>query len=115
MKNFINFINKYKVHILSSLIFITLFRGCHFKNSTKRVLKQHNEYVEKKDSVLQEYMGIIEEQKNIITQYHKTLKKEKMDIHLFYDNWISSKDRGQQLMELHIVVRDNIRNLQNNQ
>ncbi len=29
-----------------------------------------------------------------------------------YDNWISSKDRGQQLMELHRVVKDNIKELQ---
>jgi len=37
---------------------------------------------------------------------------EKINIHLDYDSWISSKDRGQQLMELHQIVKTNIKDLQ---
>ena len=35
-----------------------------------------------------------------------------MNIHIEYDNWISSKDRGPQLMELHPVVKSSIKKLQ---
>ena len=40
------------------------------------------------------------------------LRVEKINIHLEYDSWISSKDRGSQLMELHSVVKENIKELQ---
>ena len=40
------------------------------------------------------------------------MRIEKMNIHLEYDSWISEKDRSQQLMELHKVVKDNVKQLQ---
>ena len=40
------------------------------------------------------------------------MRIEKINIHLEYDNWISSKDRGTQLMELHSIVKNNVKNLQ---
>ena len=36
-------------------------------------------------------------------------KNEKIAIHGFYDNWITQKDRGQQLMELHLIVKENLK------
>jgi hypothetical protein len=36
-------------------------------------------------------------------------KKEKIAIHSFYDNWITQKDRGPQLMELHFIVKENLK------
>jgi hypothetical protein len=40
------------------------------------------------------------------------IRVEKINIHLEYDEWISSKDRGSQLMELHSIVKNNIKDLQ---
>jgi len=40
------------------------------------------------------------------------MRIEKINIHLEYDEWISSKDRGSQLMELHSIVKNNIKELQ---
>lgn len=40
------------------------------------------------------------------------MRIEKINIHLEYDEWISSKDRGQQLMELHSIVKNNVKELQ---
>jgi len=36
-------------------------------------------------------------------------KNEKIKIHGFYDNWITQKDRGPQLMELHLIVKENLK------
>jgi hypothetical protein len=36
-------------------------------------------------------------------------KNEKISIHSFYDNWITQKDRGSQLMELHFIVKDKLK------
>jgi hypothetical protein len=36
---------------------------------------------------------------------------EKIKVHTDYDNYISSKDRGEQLMELHMLVKQNIKDL----
>jgi hypothetical protein len=36
-------------------------------------------------------------------------KNEKIAIHGFYDNWITQKDRGPQLMELHLIVKENLK------
>jgi hypothetical protein len=38
-----------------------------------------------------------------------TNKNEKIAIHSFYDNWITQKDRGPQLMELHFIVKENLK------
>ena len=38
-----------------------------------------------------------------------THKNEKIAIHGFYDNWITQKDRGPQLMELHFIVKENLK------
>ena len=40
------------------------------------------------------------------------MRIEKINIHLEYDDWISSKDRGTQLMELHSIVKNNVKELQ---
>jgi hypothetical protein len=36
-------------------------------------------------------------------------KNDKIAIHSFYDNWITQKDRGPQLMELHFIVKENLK------
>ena len=47
-----------------------------------------------------------------IDSFPEKMRIEKINIHLEYDSWISSRDRGQQLMKLHQVVKDNIKELQ---
>jgi len=51
------------------------------------------------------------EKQNIFTiDSLKTAHKiEKIAIHSFYDNWITQKDRGPQLMELHFIVKENLK------
>ena len=36
---------------------------------------------------------------------------EKLKVHTEYDNYISGKNRSEQLMELHMLVKDNIKKL----
>ena len=40
------------------------------------------------------------------------IRMEKIKVHVEYDNYISGKDRGEQLMELHMIVKQNIKELQ---
>ena len=52
---------------------------------------------------------ILRQQK--IDSFPEIMRVEKINIHLEYDNWISERDRGQQLMELHRIVKENVNNL----
>ncbi len=91
MKKTIELIKTYKLQILIFLTIIFFFRSCI--NSSK-VIK-----LEK-----------IEKQKiAIIDSLKITHKNEKIAIHSFYDNWITQKDRGSQLMELHFIVKENLK------
>lgn len=91
MKKIIELIKTYKLQILIFLTIIFFFRSC--VNSSK-VIK-----LEK-----------IEKQKiAIIDSLKITHKNEKIAIHSFYDNWITQKDRGSQLMELHFIVKENLK------
>jgi hypothetical protein len=51
------------------------------------------------------------EKKNIATidSINIAHKNDKIAIHSFYDNWITQKDRGPQLMELHFIVKENLK------
>jgi hypothetical protein len=44
--------------------------------------------------------------------FPEVLRKQKLNIHMEYDNYISKQDRGKQLMDLHMIVKDNIKDLQ---
>jgi hypothetical protein len=46
---------------------------------------------------------------SMIDSLKTTHKNEKIAIHSFYDNWITQKDRGPQLMELHFIVKENLK------
>ena len=56
--------------------------------------------------------NVINQKQEKIDSFPEKMRIEKINIHLEYDSWISSKDRGQQLMKLHQVVKDNIKELQ---
>lgn len=101
MKKFIELVKKYIIYILSVLLLFLFFKSCGKSTDIKKLER------------------ITETQKNQLDSLNNTLniipeiiRVEKINIHLEYDNWISSKDRGQQLMELHLIVKSNIKDLQ---
>jgi hypothetical protein len=49
---------------------------------------------------------------NKLDSVPEIIRVEKINIHLEYDSWVSSKDRGLQLMELHQIIKSNIKDLQ---
>jgi hypothetical protein len=56
--------------------------------------------------------NVINGQKDTINKISEVIRIEKIKVHSEYDNFISSKDRGDQLMELHMIVKKNIKELQ---
>lgn len=91
MKKLVELIKTYKVEILIFLTVIFFFRSC--SNSSK-VTKL--EKIDKQNTSTIDSLKIAH-------------KKEKIAIHGFYDNWITQKDRGPQLMELHLIVKENLK------
>jgi hypothetical protein len=91
MKKLIELIKTYKLQILIFLTVIFFFRSCG--NSSK---------VDKLEKI---------EKRNVATidSLKVAHKNEKIGIHSFYDNWITQKDRGPQLMELHFIVKENLK------
>jgi hypothetical protein len=91
MKKLIDLIKTYKLQILVVLTLFFFFRSC--SNSSKVTKLEKNE------------------KKNIATidSINIAHKNDKIAIHSFYDNWITQKDRGPQLMELHFIVKENLK------
>ena len=101
MKKFIELVKKYKVYILSGLLLIFFFKSCSKSTDIKKLDKLSTTQKIQIDSLSKRLDSIPE-----------IIRVEKINIHLEYDEWISSKDRGQQLMELHSIVKNNIKELQ---
>jgi hypothetical protein len=91
MKKLIELIKTYKLQILIFLTVIFFFRSC--SNSSK---------VSKLEKIQKQNVSTIDSMKI-------AHKNDKIAIHGFYDNWITQKDRGQQLMELHLIVKENLK------
>jgi hypothetical protein len=91
MKKLIELIKTYKLQILIFLTIIFFFRSC--SNSSK---------VGKLEKIEKQNVATIDSLKI-------ANKNEKIKIHSFYDNWITQKDRGPQLMELHFIVKENLK------
>jgi len=91
MKKLTELIKTYKLQILIFLTIIFFFRSC--SNSSK---------VSKLEKIQKQNVSMIDSLKI-------THKNEKIAIHGFYDNWITQKDRGPQLMELHFIVKENLK------
>ena len=108
MKNIINIIKKYKLYILGGLLVIFFFRSCQKSVEIRKLNKVDGNKVEMIDSL----NNVINQKQEKIDSFPENIRIEKINIHLEYDSWISSKDRGQQLMKLHQVVKDNIKELQ---
>ena len=91
MKKLIELIKTYKLQILIFLTIIFFFKSC--SNSSK---------VTKLEKIEKQNVSMIDSLKT-------AHKKEKIAIHSFYDNWITQKDRGPQLMEIHFIVKENLK------
>ena len=101
MKKIINFIKKYKVYILAILLLIFFFKSCSKSTDIKKLEKTKANQEVQIDSLSKKLDSIPE-----------IIRIEKINIHLEYDGWISSRDRGSQLMELHSIVKNNVKKLQ---
>ena len=108
MKNIIEFTKKYRIYILSSLLVIFFFRSCSKSGQVRKLEKKQISQTEQIDSLVK----VINNQQYTIDNISEVIRIEKIKVHTEYDNYISSKDRGEQLMELHMLVKKNIKDLQ---
>jgi PBP1b-binding outer membrane lipoprotein LpoB len=108
MEKILNFLKKYKIYILSGLLLIFFFRSC----SKSTEIKKLNRTVENNSEYVDSLKNVINVQSQKLDSIPEMMRTEKINIHLEYDSWISERDRSQQLMELHKVVKDNIKELQ---
>lgn len=100
-KKIVEFIKKYKLHILVLLLCIFIVRSCSNSGKITKLERINNVQAKLIDS-----LTVINKSQIVL------LKNEKLKIHREYDNYISEKDRGPQLMELHKIVKDKIKELE---
>lgn len=108
MKKIVDFIKKYKLYILGILFLFYFFRSCSKSTQIKKLDREVNNNGVVVDSLENEIK--LRQQK--IDSLPEIMRIEKINIHLEYDEWISSRDRGPQLMELHSIVKNNVKTLQ---
>ena len=108
MKKVIEFVKKYKIHILTSLLVIFFFRSCSKSGDVRKLEKVNIRTTKIVDSLT----TVIKGQKDTINNISEVIRIEKIKIHTDYDNYISSKDRGEQLMELHKIIKQNLKDLE---
>jgi len=106
---FIELLKKYKVYILTVLLVIFFIRSC---SKSTQVRKGSDEIIGNK-MVIDSLENVIKDQKSTINAFPEVLRQEKIKVHSGYDDYISKKDRGKQLMELHMIIKDNIKALEN--
>jgi hypothetical protein len=107
MKNFIEFVKKFKIHILGLFLLIFFMRSCIKSGQVRKLEKVKTQ----NETVIDSLTFIVNGQKDTINNISEVIRQEKLKVHREYDNYISSKDRGPQLMELHMVVKKNIKDL----
>ena len=108
MKNVIEFVKKYKVYVLSILCLIFFFRSCQKSGEIRKMGKYNTE----NSTVVDSLENVISVQKKTIDNIPNLIIDEKLKVHTEYDNYISGKNRSEQLMELHMLVKDNIKKLE---
>ncbi len=108
MKTVKEFIKKYKLYILSVLLVFFFFKSCSKSGDVKKLETKNEEQGVVIDSLSQKIDSLSQK----IDSIPEVIRVEKINIHLEYDVWISGKDRGSQLMELHSLVKNNIKELQ---
>ena len=107
MKNIIEFVKKYRVYILATLCLIFFFRSCQKSGEIRKMDKNNTE----NSTVVDSLENVISVQKKTIDNIPNLIIDEKLKVHTEYDNYISGKNRSEQLMELHMIVKDNIKKL----
>jgi hypothetical protein len=108
MEKLINFTKKYKFYILGFLLGFFLIRSCSKSGEIKKMNKQSIEFNTQLDSLIR----LNDNLQQKADSFPEVLRKQKLNIHMEYDNYISKQDRGKQLMDLHMIVKDNIKDLQ---
>lgn len=108
MKKVIEFAKKYKIYILSTFLFIFFMRSCIKSGEVRKLEKVKKTNV----TVIDSLTNLVDGQKYTINNISEVIRQEKLKVHRKYDNYISSKNRGEQLMELHMVVKENIQELE---
>lgn len=90
LRPLLDFIKTHAVKILIGLLVITYVRSCNKGSNVRKLEKQNKALTLQVDSL-----------KNVTSGFDEILRVEKLKIHQEYDLWISKKDRGEQLMDLH--------------
>ena len=101
MENIIEFLKKHKTKILVTLLVIFFFKSCGGSRD-----------ISKLEKIQVKNLNTIDSLNLIVNKQKEQIKIEKIKIHTFYDDWITEKNRGGQLMELHFVVKNNLKELQ---
>ena len=87
---------------------IFFFRSCSKSGDVRKLEKVNIRTTKIVDSLT----TVIKGQKDTINNISEVIRIEKIKIHTEYDNYISSKNRGEQLMELHKIVKQNLKDLE---
>ena len=90
LKPLLDFIKTHAVKILIGLLVITYIGSCNKGKNVRKLEKQNKELTTQVDSL-----------RSVTSGFGEILRIEKLKIHQEYDLWISKKDRGEQLMDLH--------------
>jgi hypothetical protein len=90
LKPLLDFTKIHAVKILTGLLILTYVGSCNKGKSVRKLEKQNNELTTQVDSL-----------RSVTSGFGEILRIEKLKIHQDYDLWISKKDRGEQLMDLH--------------
>lgn len=101
MKKIIDLAKTYKLQLLILLTVIFFFRSC---GNSRRVDELEKLKVENSKTI-DSLSVVVKAQKD-------SIKIEKIKIHSYYDNWITEKNRGPQLMELHFLIKNNLKELE---
>jgi PBP1b-binding outer membrane lipoprotein LpoB len=108
MKKIIEFVKKQKLYILTALLVIFFFRSCSKSGEVRKLEKSNIKQTEVIDSL----SSVVNGQKDTINSISEVIRIEKIKVHTEYDNYISSKNRGEQLMELHKIVKQRLKELE---
>lgn len=101
MKKIVELIKTYKIQLLVLLTVVFFFRSCGNSRSVDQLEKLNKENGK-----------IIDSLNVVIKTQRDSIRTEKIKIHSYYDNWITEKNRGPQLMELHFIIKNNLKELQ---
>jgi len=103
------FLIKYKVHILVTILAIVFLRSCAKSRSINRLEKAKVECTNSIDS-----LNIVISIKDArLDSIPEILKLEKLSIYLSLDDTISRVDRTPQLMGFHALIKDKIKDIHN--